>query len=295
MQAQGFIDTTGLIDAIGACFQQEGLYESHIPGLKMYRCDSDIPRQPAIYHPSLCVVAQGDKQIWFGDYSHTYDAEHYLLNSMTFPIEAAVMNASADTPYLGLILEIDATIVSQLMAKMEQYIHYEKVEKGQEVVTSTRISPLMIQQLVRLVELDSNAMDRDILADGIKREIFYEVLKGPYGCLLRNCVDQHSGAHRIAPVVHFIEQNYQQALDIDTIAEVANMSPSTLYEHFKAVTSLSPVQFIKNLRLHRARNLLMSGEKASDACYSVGYSSPSQFSREFKRLFGCSPREIRSY
>jgi len=286
--------TQGLIQAISACFEQEGLYDSHIPGLRLYRCDQDLSRQPAIYHPSICVVAQGNKQIWFGDYSHTYDAEHYLLNSITFPIEAAVTNVSPDKPYLGLTLEIDSVMVTQLMARMNQHIHYEPVSKGKEVVTSTRISNLMIQQLVRLVELEQNAMDRDVLSDSIKREIFYEVLKSPYGCLLRNCVDQHNGAHRIAPVVHFIEQNYQQSLDVDTIAEVANMSPSTLYEHFKAVTSLSPVQFIKNLRLHRARNLLMSGQKASDACYSVGYSSPSQFSREFKRLFGCSPRDIRS-
>ena len=137
-------------------------------------------------------------------------------------------------------------------------------------------------------------MDIRVLAPNLIREIYYEVLKGPHGKMLRNCVANHSGANRIAPVVHYIENNFHQALDIETIARFAGMSSSSLHEQFKQVTSMSPMKFVKSLRLHRAHSLLLSGSLASEASYSVGYSSPSQFSREFKRFFGETPRDIQA-
>lgn len=135
-------------------------------------------------------------------------------------------------------------------------------------------------------------MDQEVLAPAIKREIFYEVLKGLHGNLLRNCVAHHAGANRIAPVVHYIEKNFQQPLDIDTIARYAGMSSSSLHDHFKQATSMTPMQFVKSLRLHQAHSLLLSGNPVSESSYKAGYNSPSQFSREFKRFFGNTPSDI---
>jgi AraC-like DNA-binding protein len=215
-----------------------------------------------------------------------------LISSLTLPIEAEVYGTAPGQAYLGLSLDVDPVLVSQLMLQMDAHDPAAAYARNPDILGATPITEHIRQGLARLVELTTNAMDRDILCEGIKREIFYEVLKGPQGGLLRNCVHKHNGANRIAPVVHFIEENFHRVLDIDTLSHVAQMSPSSLHEQFRAFTSLSPIQFVKNLRLHRARSLLLSGTKATDATYQVGYSSPSQFSREFKRFFGCSPKDI---
>jgi AraC-like DNA-binding protein len=146
--------------------------------------------------------------------------------------------------------------------------------------------------LIRLLRLLDDPLDCSILAPNLLYELHYEVLRGPHGYLLRNCVYNDSRSNRVAPIVHYIEENFRRSLDIDTIARVAGMSASTLHQYFREVTSMSPMQFVKSLRLHQARMLLLSGSQASEACYRVGYSSPSQFSREFKRFFGDLPSEV---
>ncbi|WP_375058168.1 AraC family transcriptional regulator N-terminal domain-containing protein [Zobellella sp. DQSA1] len=272
----------------------EGANETAVAGLVLYRGGGDIPRQPVIYKPSICVVAQGRKRLFLGEESYRYDPNNYLINSLTLPIEAEVSGGSPQQHYLGLSLEIDPELVGNLILQMDQYQDHRHNVGTEDIIAATPLSDRLRQAFARLIELGDAPMDRDILCDSIKREIFYEVLKGPRGDLLRNCVRSHRGANRIAPVVHFIEQNFHRPLDIDVIADVAQMSTSSLHEHFKAVTSLAPMQFVKNLRLHRARALLLSGAKASEACYQVGYGSPSQFSREFRRLFGHPPKEVQA-
>lgn len=273
----------------------EGINETPVAGLVLYRGGGDIPRQPVIYRPSICVVAQGRKHIFLGDESYRYDADNYLINSLTLPIEAEVSGTSPQRPYLGLSLDIDPEPVGQLILQMDRHAARHRGSPAEGIVAATPLTGRLHQALSRLVDTILEPMDRDILCEGIKREIFYEVLKGPRGELLRNSIRSHHGANRIAPVVHFIEQNFHRPLDIEAIAGIAQMSPSALHEHFRAATSLSPMQFVKNLRLHRARALLLSGTKASEACYRVGYGSPSQFSREFRRLFGHAPKEVSGF
>lgn len=269
-----------------------GVHETPIDGLRLYRGDCDVPRTPVVYKPSICVVAFGQQRVFLGELAHTYDKDNYLINSLTLPIEAEVYGTAPGQAYLGQSLDVDSVLVSQLMLQMDAHNPAGTCAKGSNILGATPITEPLKQSLARLVGLTTQPMDRDILCEGIKREIFYEVLKGPLGGLLRNCVHQHNGANRIAPVVHFIEENFHRTLDIDTLSHVAQMSPSSLHEQFREFTSLSPIQFVKRLRLHRARSPLLSGTKATDASYQVGYSSPSQFSREFKRFFGCSPKDI---
>ncbi|MDF2180608.1 AraC family transcriptional regulator [Neptuniibacter sp. CAU 1671] len=281
-----------LAHSIDRFAQEEGANETPIEGLKLYRARNNVPRQPVVYKPSICALVQGHKRVYLGDQCYTYDPNHYLLNSLTLPIEAEVNDTSPEQPYLGLSLEIDTSMVSQLMLQMDAYNPAVQPAKRDNILAAAPLTSHLLHCLDRLVGMIESPQDYEILGEHIKREIYYEVLKGPQGALLRNCVANHGGAVRIASVIHYIEANFDQTLDIDTIASVAQMSPSVLHEQFKAYTSFSPMQFVKNLRLHQARTMLCSGTKASEACYKVGYSSPSQFSREFKRLFGHSPRDI---
>ncbi len=284
-----------LAEVVGSRCQQDGITETSVNGLRLYRSSMCTPRQPVVYTPTICIVAQGRKQVHVGNQTYGYDPDNYLINSLIFPMEAEVLDASPELPYLGLSLEIDNQIVGQLMLDMSRYdsdAGIIRAGQNTELVSASSLNNQLLQQIIRLVELEQNVMDRQILGGSLKREIFYEVLKGPQGGMLRNCINNHVGAHRVAHVIHYIEQNYKKPLDIEMISSVANMSHSSLHDHFKEVTSMSPMQFVKSLRLHQARLLLLEGTSVAEACYSVGYSSHSQFSREFKRLFGESPKSL---
>lgn len=281
-----------LARAIARTVGDETVADTALPGLRLYRSASSVPRMPIVYVPTICLIAQGRKQVYFGNQSCSYDPAHYLINSLTMPIEAEVVDVAPGSPYLGLSLAIEPDLVGQLMVDMDSLGMTAVNGEAKQILAATAITERLEHCFVRLLALLESPPDLAILGPGIRREIFYEVLKGPHGGLLRNCVANHAGANRIAPVVHFIEENFERSLDIDEIARHAGMSSSTLHAYFKQVTSMSPMQFVKSLRLHRARMLLLSGEPASEASYRVGYSSPSQFSREFKRFFGDSPREV---
>ena len=284
-----------LAQAIADHTNQELITPTGVDGLTLYRSETLLPRQPMVYEPSICVIAQGQKLLQIGDQSYSYDQDNYLINSVTMPIEAEVAGVTKDQPYLGLSLKIDSYVVSQLMLEMEHFHPQTEQPAEPGLVTSCALSEALVSSIVRLIECSADPMDRQVLAPGLIREIFYEVLKGPHGALLRNCVVNHMGANRIAPVIRYIEQNFANQLDIDSIADMAGMSSSSLHEHFKQATSLSPMQFVKKLRLHSAYSMLLTGNQASDAAYQVGYSSPSQFSREFKRFFGSSPSDIQPF
>ncbi len=277
---------------IYALCEQDGVTVTPINGLKVFRLHENLPRTPVIYQPSICVVAQGVKHMHFGGQSRSYDPDKYLINSVTLPVEAQISGVTPNSPYVGLTLDIDRFMVSQLMLEMEAHQTHRDTVENADIVRSSALTERMQHCLTRLLDMLQDTMDRRILAPGLQREIFYEVLKGPDGQLLRNCISNHAGANRIARVVHYIEEHFAETLDIDTIARYAGMSTSSLHDRFKQLTSMSPMQFVKQLRLHQARALLISGRQASEASYEVGYSSPSQFSRDFKRCFGELPREV---
>ncbi|MEH6626022.1 MAG: AraC family transcriptional regulator [Motiliproteus sp.] len=283
-----------LAEVIARFSTLQGANPTPVEGLTLYRSETTMPRMPVVYEPAICIVAQGRKQLFFGDQSRSYDPDNYLINSLTMPMEAEIQQVGPEQPYLGLAIKADRTVVSQLMLEMGQTGNSIAPPESTDIIMSSALTTRLSDCLIRLLECIEQPLDRQILGPSLQREIFYEVLKGPNGHLLRNCVTNHVGANRIAPVVHFIETNFQQSLDINAIADVASMSPSSLHEHFKQATSMSPMQFVKNLRLHRAHSMLLNGHQASEACYQVGYSSPSQFSREFKRFFGDTPREVQA-
>lgn len=282
-----------LAETIARYAHIDGTTTTPVTGLKLYRSACSVPRQPVMYAPTICVIAQGAKQIYFGDAERSYDPANYLINSVTLPVEAEVLDTDEDHPYLGLSLDVDSYLIGQLLIDMEQQDAAPRQE-ADDIIVSTAVTERLESSFLRLLQCLDTPMDMKVLSPTIRREIYYEVLQGPHGDILRNCVLNHTGANRIAPVVHYIEENFEHPLDVDTIARFAGMSSSTLHDHFKQVTSMSPMQFVKSLRLHRAHSLLLSGGQATETSYRVGYNSPSQFSREFKRFFGIPPKEVQA-
>lgn len=282
-----------LAAAIGRHVRNDGLTRTGIAGLTLATRTEPLTRTPGIYKPSICVVAQGRKRMHYGDFSHTYDASNYLISSLTLPAEAEIFDVSPERPFLALILSIDHSIVSRLMIDMAEHASSnERAESG--ICVASPLTDRLEKNFIRLLDLLDDKMDQAILAPGLLHALHYEVLRGPHGQLLRNCVLNGARANRIASIVHYIEENYHRPLDIGSIARFAGMSPSSLHQYFKQATSMSPMQFVKSLRLHQARMLLLGGSPASVASFQVGYSSASQFSREFKRFFGDLPSKVHS-
>jgi len=280
-----------LADLIEKYANGDGITETAVDGLILYRASEPLPRTPVCYEPTICVVATTGKRLHVGDSVWSYDPDNYLINAMAMPVEGEIPEASPDNPYLGLSLRIDAPLVQELLLELERHALVPECDSP-ELIAACPITTRLESAFARLLTCCEDPTDAAVMSTAIRREIYYEVLRGDKGAMLKNSVLQHAGANRMAPVIQYLEENFHRPLEISEIADVAGMSSSTLHEHFKQTTSLSPLQFVKSLRLHRARALLLQGQQAAQACWQVGYSSPSQFSREFKRFFGESPRDV---
>jgi AraC-like DNA-binding protein len=283
---------TELRQLIDQLARHPGVNQTGWPGLTVARKTKPMARTPVVYPACLCVVAQGTKHAYIGEQTFEYDSDHFLLCSLPLPIESEVQNASEEVPLLALMLEFDPAAIAKLLVEMDEFVSWPEVA-AQPAVAPCRMTPGVRRAITRLLEVVASPIDRRILAPGLQREFLFEVLRGPNGNLLREFVLRDGSAHRVSRVVTHLEQNFRHEIDVSAIAKLAGMSSSTLYEHFKRATSLSPLQFVKKMRLHHARALLLSGRGASEAAFDVGYSSPSQFSREFRKMFGHSPNQVR--
>jgi len=281
---------TALLDAIARRAPQEGRNPSPWPGLSFFRATRPSVRFPVVYEPCLCFVAQGSKRLILGDEEYVYDQSHFLVLAVPLPAEAEIFQASPEEPFLSLALQIDAAALSDLLLAMAEEPQAVRHEPAHRAVCVSRMHDGLAGAIGRLLDALDDPMDRRILAPLALREILYHALSGEQGSLLRSIALHDSRSHRIAHVLRYLRAHYGEPLDIATIARAARMSPSTLHHTFKEVTSVSPLQYLKQIRLHHARLLLLNdGLNSGEAAHRVGYGSPSQFSREFKRLFGVPP------
>ncbi|MCY1277148.1 HTH-type transcriptional activator RhaS [compost metagenome] len=267
---------------------QEGLHESAIAGLALIR--SDQPTLPAlgVYKPSLCVIAQGRKEVLLGEERFFYDPLNYLVASVALPVTGQVVEASPERPYLSLRLEFEPAQIARLIADAGP-IGVPQRGPGRGLYVD-RLDAALLDALIRLFGLLETPRDIAMLAPLVQREILYRLLHSPQGQILHEIAVADSQSHRIARAIDWLNSNFDQPLRIDDLARTVNLSSSTLHHRFKAVTALSPLQYQKQLRLQEARRLMISeGLEASAASYKVGYESPSQFSREYSRLFGAPP------
>ncbi|RWR07131.1 AraC family transcriptional regulator [Paenirhodobacter populi] len=260
--------------------------ESPIDGL--YLTAATAPAGPihAVYRPSLCVVVQGAKTSMLGDRAFRYDAGKCLIASMEVPIRAEITGATPDRPYLAFSLALDPATISDLLLEQDGT---GEAATGPALGVHALAAEL-IDPLSRLIALCDRPRDIAVLAPLIRREIVWLLLNGPMGSALRQIGLADSHMARIGRAIAHIRAGFAAPLNVRVLAGIAGMSPATFHRHFKAVTAMTPVQYQKQLRLQEARRLLLSdGADITRIGYAIGYESPSQFSREYRRLFGAPP------
>lgn len=244
---------------------------------------------PAVYTPSLCVAVQGRKRAIVGNESFYYDPFNFLLVSVSLPIHGQILDASPERPYLCLRIDVDLRDVGRLLLEMGAGAPARA--PAEQALYVARMSPDLFEVLLRLVRLLDTPADLPVLGPLALREIWYRLLCGEMGQRLRDLTEIEGPVQRISRAIELLQQRYAEAVRVEELAAVSHMSPSTFHARFKAVTSMSPLRFQKQLRLHEARRLMMNEDfDAAAAGYRVGYESPSQFSREYRRLFGAPPR-----
>ena len=265
-----------------------GICSTAMPHLLLIRADRPSTPTPAVYEASLCLIAQGSKRVSIGDHSVVYDAAHYLLVSVDLPLVGHVIDASPDRPYLCCKIDLDPAMLADLIA----------AEGGGQPRGDLPVlgvypgDPDLIDAACRLVRLLDRPETIGALAPLIEREILYRLLTGPHGPMLRHLATAGSHLNQVSRAIVAIRRRFDAPIRIDEIAAEAGMSPSSLHAHFKAITSLTPLEYQKQLRLQEARRLMLAGGATAGAAgFAVGYESPSQFSREYRRLFGAPPRQ----
>jgi AraC-like DNA-binding protein len=265
-----------------------------IPGLTLYRRDEPSEPTSIMYEPRICVIAQGAKRVLLGDDTYLYDAQHFLITSVDLPTVVQIIKASREKPCLGLILKLDQREMSQLM--VDSHLPPPRPQQSSRGMATGEVTLPLLSTFQRLIDLLNEPKDIPILAPIIQREIFYRLLVGDQGARLRQMASTGSQSQQIARAIDWLKSNFTRPLRIDDLAAQVNMSTSTFHHHFRAVTAMSPLQYQKWLRLNEARRLLLTENRdATTAAFQVGYESPSQFSREYSRLFGAPPlRDITS-
>lgn len=266
---------------------------SAYPALSMYRYQAPTELTGYMQEPSLCLIAQGHKRVLLGEDEYFYDQNHYLITSIDLPLVAQILEASEKKPYLGLTLKLEKKHIAQMMVDNELSI--SRAQDAGRGLAVSKITLPMVQAFLRLLDLLDHPEDIPALAPLIQREILYRLLTGEQGQRLRQISMVGSHSHQIARAIDWLKENYDKTFKVDDLASYSGMSTSSLHYHFRALTAMSPLQFQKRLRLNEARQLMLMEQKdATTAAFEVGYESPSQFSREYSRLFGAPPsRDIR--
>jgi AraC-like DNA-binding protein len=274
----------------------EGLHASAIQGLTLIRANRPSLPLPSLYEPSLCVVVQGRKRAVLGNETYVYDALNYLVVSVMLPARGQIIDATPERPYLCLRIGMDTRLIGELLLQTGAMNGHARASmqpaaEGERGLYVARTDEGLLDAVVRLLRLLDTPRDAPVLAPLVMREIHYRALTGEWGARLRELCVTDSRMQRVSRAIELLRARFAESLSIEALAEAAHMSASTFHHRFKEVTAMTPVQFQKHLRLHEARRLmLMEGFEASSAAHRVGYESPSQFSREYRRLFGAPPR-----
>lgn len=268
--------------------------ETAVPGLTFYHYDSPTEPRSGLHEPSICLVAQGSKRIFLENEAFVYDVNRYLIASVHLPTTYQVLTASPDAPYLGLLLKFDLRELSQLM--VDSNLPASPTPPSSRAMATGEITLPLLSAFQRLVGLLDTPEDIPILAPIIHREILYRLLIGEQGERLRQIASSGSRSHQIARAIHQLKENFTRPLRVEELAALAHMSTSSFHSYFRSLTSLSPLQYQKHLRLQEARRLMLAENlDATSAAFRVGYESSSQFSREYSRLFGAPPlRDVKN-
>ncbi len=284
----------GLASIIARWIDKEEQLDTDIPGLSFHRYDQPTEPASVMYEPSICLTVQGSKRVSLGEDVYVYDPYHLLITSIDVPTVAQVVEADKDKPFLAIVLKLDLKAVSQMM--VDSNLPLPKLNKSGRGMALDKVTMPLLDSFHRLTNLLDTPEDIPILAPLIKSEILYRLLVGNQGQRLRQIAMTGSHSHQIARSINWLKDNYTQPLRVKDLADLSGMSTSTFHHHFRNLTAMTPLQYQKLMRLHEARRLMLTDNMdAANAAFEVGYESPSQFSREYSRLFGAPPlRDIKN-
>lgn len=276
-----------LLDALAPV---EGYNLTALPDVRFLRSNRPLSRTPVLYDPGIVIVCQGRKRGFLGDEVYLYDAQHYLAVAVPVPFSMET-EASAAEPMLAIYFRLDFNVAADLMLQLDERQGSAPAARPKGMM-STPLDARLSASVLRFLEVMSVPLEAELLGPALVREIYFRVLTGEQGGSMRAALTRHGQFGKISKALRKIHQCYSEPLGVEELALEANMSVPSFHAHFRAVTNTSPMQYLKSTRLHQARLLMVRNEvTAAVACTQVGYESASQFSREFKRLFGRSPVE----
>lgn len=280
---------TSLRDILLARMPKSGNYSTCVEGFDLHRYESGEMPKARIYDPVIIVVVQGKKLVRIGTEDIPYGENSCFIAGVNMPVASCVMEASKDKPYLSMSLNLDKGLIATLAAKIPPRDHGPAVSAGAVV---QRLDAQLLDAFLRLLELTENVEQATILGPLLHQEIHYRLLTSPFGRHLRALNTLGSQSNQITRAISWLQENFKEALHVEDLAGRLNMAPSTFHKHFKDITTLSPLQYQKQIRLSEAQRLMLAADyDATQAAFAVGYESATQFNREYKRLFGESPRK----
>ena len=274
-----------LVQLIQAQAATDGMHDTLVKGVQLGRFSAPLLVERCSRRPSLAVVAQGAKQIKIGSETFSYNAGSYFVGALYLPMEICVTSATKKTPYLGVVVELDLTQLPSMGAERKM-LPLNQTFRG---AFTDAAGPEILDAVTRLIRL-LTTLHIPVMAPMIRREILYYILCSRHGAQLRHFAETDSRVQRIAHAVEWLRQNFRRPFSMQELSKAVGMSVSGLHHQFRSVVMITPLQYHKGLRLEEARRLMVSmGIDASTASYKVGYASPSQFNREYRRLFGDPP------
>ena len=270
---------------------EDGLVDTGVKGVQFFRVTEAVRCTPAVYDPTLIAIVSGAKEAILDGKSHVYDSSQYMCCAISMPVEAGTPMASPDNPLLGVQIALEPRVMTELAIEMESAAGAIRQPKGGPLPQGFALAnwdDAFTQALLRLVQLVDNPTDAVVLGNGRLREVYYAILKGEAGDAARRAFGV---GNEIARVIEHVSSHLDETVTIDDMAAHVGMSRAVFHRKFKQATTMSPIQFVKAIRLNNAAMKIAGGMTVNEAAMDVGYVSSSQFSREFKRMYGQSPRQ----
>lgn len=270
---------------------KEGVNSTIIHGVGLYRESAPHQPKPMIYEPYFIMVAQGKKQSVLDGKTYTYNAGHFLTTLAPIPVECQVMEASTEKPLLAMAIQLDRRRIMNILMKMDQMepSRVKPVDMNPSGIFTAPLNDDLLDAAIRLMKSLNCPAEAAIVGEAVIDEIHFRILKHEQGGALPYLLHQRGQIEQIARAVEYVHRNLDGVVSVEELADLVSMSSSAFHKKFKEVMHLSPLQYAKQVKLNRAQTHIMEGLSVSEAGYKVGYNSPAQFSREYKRHFGVAP------
>ncbi len=280
-----------ILHLIESRMHNDGMIETGISGIQIFRMTEPVRCAPAVYDPCVIAIVSGTKEALLDGQRYKYDSQKYLCCPMSMPVEAGTPKASPDNPLLGVYISLDTRAITELAIEMDidaGIARQPRVGRRPQALSLARWSDDFTDALLRLLQVSENATDAAVLGRGRLKELHYAILKGEAGLAARRAFGT---SNDIARTIDLLSSRLDETISIDEMAAQVGMSRAVFHRRFKEATTMSPIQFVKSMRLNKAAMKIASGLTVTQAAMDVGYVSTSQFSREFKRMYGKSPRQ----